>query len=501
MGHAGDDEHEPGDSQAIDKLLAKIAEQEAILKEQQESLNAEDQSDSEPVNKDQETSSDGSVPITPASEAFDHVGHHDAEDDTVKVVRPASDVDELARLKRELDAAKNQIARMDEELVQTRITRQSVDQVLRSPSDASVRAPQVSDRTISQLQETFNASARASAERAQASMERVNSWGAYDDNHSEMSDALPAPHFNRGVGIWGNPPRPNYQGDMMPSPNMQAAPHPPSNWPQDPTRGPYARGPGNNFPPPPPPMSPHLPRPILAPQPQGFVPDLRTMNQMSMFTYEQQQAYRRSQAGQIGRFNGGGPYNQRNLGWGGYPNNLGMSGMSESPSPIPQPIPAGSMYPGSAGYQPTPIGTPLSPTAPEFRFPSGRPNQCNMPVSVNPSGSRLTQLTAAATVVPGADLRLCLRATQLPAHAGAQRERQLELHCRQDHLQQRSAGFHLFATEAQGRHESAEIRDHRGHCSEGLSVDDQSLRELFGAAMLRARHPGSDCRNRQGDSR
>ena len=335
----------------MDSLLATLAQQEAVLLKQQEHLVKRENGNTTRLSKDQETSSEGSLPITPPSEPAEITSS--PEDAGTTQGHDIGDPDEVLRLKQELADAKNKIARMDQELTQSRITKHTLDQVLGSPSEANFHLTEVSEQTISNLQGALNASTRPTRERR-------NSWGVIEEPHREMSGVVPAGPYGSGPGIWGNPQRANPQTEPVAVVNPQAF-GPTMNWNVAPARPHQPPGMGQaSFP-----VQPQPARPIPGSHVVGFGGNMRGMNDISQFPTNQNVRRAQSQMSRAGP-----PFGARPLGWGGYPAGYGHL---ESLGVQTNPYQSGHPFPGtSTGYQPHPIGTPLSPTAPEFTTTAGQ---------------------------------------------------------------------------------------------------------------------------------
>lgn len=102
---------------------------------------------------------------------------------------------ELVRLKQELMAANSKIALQEQELAQTRVIKHTLDQALGPPSEADFGGREITEQTISHLQNAFNASNPAFGQYQEA-------WGSQEDSHSDISDALSAGAYNRARGLW-----------------------------------------------------------------------------------------------------------------------------------------------------------------------------------------------------------------------------------------------------------------------------------------------------------
>lgn len=104
---------------------------------------------------------------------------------------------ELLRLKQELLAANSKIALQEQELAQTRVIKHTLDQALAPPSEADFGSREITEQTISHLQNAFNASSSAFAQFQDA-------WGAQDDSQSDVSDPLSTGAYNRSRALWAH---------------------------------------------------------------------------------------------------------------------------------------------------------------------------------------------------------------------------------------------------------------------------------------------------------
>lgn len=102
---------------------------------------------------------------------------------------------ELVRLKQELMAANSKIALQEQELAQTRVIKHTLDQALGPPSEVDFGGREITEQTISHLQNAFNASNPAFGQYQEA-------WGSQEDSQSDISDALSAGAYNRARGLW-----------------------------------------------------------------------------------------------------------------------------------------------------------------------------------------------------------------------------------------------------------------------------------------------------------
>lgn len=104
---------------------------------------------------------------------------------------------ELLRLRQELLAANSKIAIQEQELAQTRVIKHTLDQALGPPSEADFGSREITEQTISHLQNAFNASSSAFTQFQDA-------WGAQDDSQSDVSDPLSTGAYNRSRALWAH---------------------------------------------------------------------------------------------------------------------------------------------------------------------------------------------------------------------------------------------------------------------------------------------------------
>ncbi|OCK80275.1 ARM repeat-containing protein [Lepidopterella palustris CBS 459.81] len=359
----------------MDSLMARLSEQSTLLNKQAKVMAGTDLDNSNNLNPpagDYDTSSSGSVPITPASDKFITTPTTDPDMSSVM-----SDPVELLRLKQELEAAKNKIARMDQELHASRITKSTLDQAMGTPSEADYHhyKGDITEQTISKLQSALNASTRPNAGRQE-------SWPPQEDTRSETSEALSTAPFNRGQAIWGSGMRPGF-GLSVPPPMPQQYPVPTNSWTANTVRPFY----GSN-------MSHGM-------NPQAFVPvpvqnqqrpssghsrvdnyrggNNQFLNEPTHFPLDQ--SLRR---GMNPPSRPGSAFEPRYNQWTSYPPSIASADGAGGISPTLAPIPLSSMgmYPPAnhLPYQPRPIGsmgTRLSPEAAEFSVDAMAPTPWN----------------------------------------------------------------------------------------------------------------------------
>lgn len=159
------------DSYPMDKLLAKLSEQQATLNHPNAA--AKPGAISYTSFLEHENSS-SSLPITPAADGFPT---------TAPATRPASatidegrlDVNEVLRLKLQLAQAQNQISKLDQELAQSRTS------------------------------EPESTASGSGAGRRSTPASRDGPWPVADDSQSDTSDSMSASAFSRARGIWAQP--------------------------------------------------------------------------------------------------------------------------------------------------------------------------------------------------------------------------------------------------------------------------------------------------------
>ncbi|KAJ5929400.1 hypothetical protein N7454_007248 [Penicillium verhagenii] len=98
----------------------------------------------------------------------------------------------------QLQVANNKIAFQEQELAQTRVIKHTMDQTLGPPSEVEFGGREITEQTISHLQDAFNASKPAFSQFQDA-------WTSQEDSQSDASDALSAVGYNRARGSWNHP--------------------------------------------------------------------------------------------------------------------------------------------------------------------------------------------------------------------------------------------------------------------------------------------------------
>lgn len=343
----------------MDKLLAKLSEQQDALSKQRELLKSSDE-DTTYLHTPEYFSGIGNTIVPPSLESAisNTTPNADISDLAVGGNIDTPSAEEVLRLKLELEAAKGKLARMDQELAQSRITKHTLDQVIGTPSELDFPVgPQTEDGEgqFNNQQQGLKSHGRSHG------ATRDFSWATGDDSRSDTSEALSASGFNRTRAIWGNGPKPSFPG----APPVAAAFQPSealaaSQW-----------------------MDRSFGQPFIDSSVQY------TGNQMNGYRGNRmmpdadvlmaQPATRRN--------NVGARFNNRTSGTYSYAFNAGNGVSYDGYAPVSgynatNSIPgglgasAGLAMPGMStgmysGYQPQPIGTPLSPHAPEFTSATG----------------------------------------------------------------------------------------------------------------------------------
>jgi len=341
MSHDASSSNDEDEANPMDLLLAKLSQQQAVINKQHETLKSvEDISYTRTVEY-VNASSVSSALITPAAGHFESAAPSTGHVTPVDIGNTQPSAEEVLRLKLELEQAKGKIARMDQELTQTRITKHTIEQAIgASEADFSLHQP----NDMGHLHPTLNTLVRPS-------FGRDSSWSGQEDSRSDTSEALSAGGFNRARAIWSN--NGSYLGVM---PGFQG---PPASFPHGAWVG---RGFGQQF----------------TEQSMSFGPSMGNFRGDHLMPDIDSgmgpPGDRRTNNRNNGRFSsrntGGFPYASNNssleglnppsLGYGSV---AGMAGGVAGAMGGPMSIGVGG---SSMDYQRQPIDTPLSPFAPEF---------------------------------------------------------------------------------------------------------------------------------------
>lgn len=256
---------------------------------------------------------------------------------------------ELLRLKQELLAANSRIALQEQELAQTRVIKHTLDQALGPPSEADYGSREITEQTISHLQNAFNASSSAFAQFQDA-------WGAQDDSQSDVSDPLSTGAYNRSRALWAHnePTTDREYGESLSGTSSSTS--------QDPNR---FWGVSNVYPPftGPPSLQSQRPHSGSSVSSCGFYS--RPIGEQMLYPPGPITGARRSVT-QISR--GGSLFPTQSTPWGEFASGSSSEQTAKSPASPKRP-PSTFQQVGLYSvppYPPRPIGSPLSPTASEF---------------------------------------------------------------------------------------------------------------------------------------
>ncbi|KAL2368708.1 hypothetical protein RJ035_007332 [Blastomyces gilchristii] len=330
-----------------DEILAKLSEHQTMLEKQQQILidkHMRSTSQNEGANTSTPHLSSGNSP-----NSGDNTSSKSSGDNVDKV-----DAIEMLRLKQELVAANSRIALQEQELAQTRVIKHTLDQALGPPSEADFGGREITEQTISSLQNAFNSSTRPFNQRQET-------WVTQDDAQSDISDALSAGAYNRARGIW-NSGHPSFVMNAAGTKDTLYREHATLGSPT------ITPDPGRNW-------AGRLSHPGFGGHHPGYAPNQRvlsgpgspTLGFDGRYTAEQAQYLQgpgnRHSSAKLNR--GGSCFPPQNSPWGtfstvapGGPTTRAVSNQHAGPYP--------GIFPGPGQYQPRPIGTPLSPTAAEF---------------------------------------------------------------------------------------------------------------------------------------
>ncbi|KAF2182802.1 ARM repeat-containing protein [Zopfia rhizophila CBS 207.26] len=384
---------EPGShgdqTSVVDELMQRLSEHPAAHQHSNNKMIVAGDMENGNLNppaKDYDTSSSGSVPITPATDKFTTTPTTEPDAHPVLV-----DATELQKLKKELEDARNEVARMNQELHTTHLTKSTLDHAIGQSSEADYNyyKGDVTEQTISQLQNKFNASTRPN-------FCRQESWPLQEDTLSDKSDSLSTKPFVNGQTIWANGAR---QQAVLNNNAQMGQQYPPAmnNWSNDGSRSFY----GANVN-----MGMNINQQGVGPSQAQPRPSTGQSTYRGRNGYLNEPTHFPLEQGYRGGLNSNPPsrpssafepprYNQYN----GYSHPIAPGSGAEGISPTMAPMsmaPMG-MYSSSnamAPYYPRPIGsmgTRLSPEAAEFSVDAMAPTPWNAQVN---SGSSITHAMA-----------------------------------------------------------------------------------------------------------
>ena len=375
----------------MEHLLAKLSEQQALLEKQTSAIAPENDLE---IRYTKQNSSLNLVPLTPESDAFANVP---SNNQTRMNDGAHTSVAEMTRLKKELDAAKDQIARQKQELDQTRVIKQTFDQV-----KVSLAEPGMNLRvdTSGALHNALNPSHRSAGH-------RQDNWNYNDDARSDFSDGASTSILNSAQNIWASPVRAPYNTGLASSVNQQFQ-QPVSTWAPSAGRPWSHRGVGTTLPPLTTTNQHMQQRALSGPVSPVSSNDGRAFNDFNHF-----------QAGGLRRSNTQNVRNPsiftqpRSSGWDIYGNGVGaLDGVNMAVNTNPA-FQSMGLYPASMQYQPRPIGTPLSPTAEEFKAAPPSNNPWNVAVGFSPIILMSSTNFVPEPFISGTNLRFANGASQL----------------------------------------------------------------------------------------
>jgi hypothetical protein len=344
----------------MDKLLAKLSEQTAtISKQHHEAIKSSEDSTSYTRTVEYISSTNSAIPIsvlpiTPVTETYNHSAAGSTRAASVVGDSGSEKGDEVLRLKLEVEAAKVKMARMEQEIAQSKITKHTIDQAMGPVSEADFSiSPEISNPQFTRIQHSLSVGPRPQ-------MTRESSWVGGEDARSDTSDALSAGALNRARNIWGNTGKPGYSGfgSAVPAytqPESLTSGH----WLNRSVGQPFVEGP-----------LPYSGGPMNSFGGDRLPPD-------SDYLMAPPAGRRQGGNNRFGR--GSFPYASSNSSYDGYTpahtpyGSVGGLGGGVAPMTGPMAMSAGMNMGGSmyGSYQPQPIGTPLSPMAPEFTTGTG----------------------------------------------------------------------------------------------------------------------------------
>lgn len=320
----------------MDNLLDKLSEQQALLGKQKKTLS--------PVNDETQQSNVDSS----SSSARPTLGSDDSSNRSQKGKTKKGDVDsiQINRLKKELDDAKDQIARQKHELDQSRVIQHTFTQAMTSSSPSD-------DHTKHDVP--------GNHQTARAVGARQNTWSHNEDARSDFSDAMPSGVLKTGQNKWDQD-GPIFNPSCF---NISYEPFEnqlPSWFQPGSSYGWNSKG-----------IVPPIPQLVVTkPESQhrtysGPASPVSSIDGGLMAEYGQFHSGIGNRRSVTQNARNASIFPQRGNGWDMYTGNVQpLSGpnLGVNPSSTIQPV---GLYPTTGQYQPRPIGTPLSPTAEEFR--------------------------------------------------------------------------------------------------------------------------------------
>ncbi|KAL8712531.1 MAG: hypothetical protein Q9225_006938 [Loekoesia sp. 1 TL-2023] len=352
---------------SYDALLAKLNEHQQVSPSPRDPIEVRSVA---PKEKDQQAkaeSASSSVVMTPADDGPSDGEAQAKEDETIKIGKA-----EMLRLKKELDAAKKQLELQKRELDQNRIIGQTLEQAI-GPSGEDVGANKASNGHKKTARITQQTSFAASQFGGNARPD-LNAF-------STTFEPQPIANYNVPQDIWSAPRPP-----LNLSPTRQQLHQPMAIWGQTAAaaRPINMRATGQGMPPPA--ILPQQPmsqqRILSSPPSPGTIGDGRFVNDFNQF--QPGFGLRRNNLQDPRNEVFGSQQRNNNNGWPVIGNGIGgleamNIGMNSNNA-----YQAMGMYQPAMPYQPRPIGTPLSPTASEFRADEPPSNPWNAAAPSSP---------------------------------------------------------------------------------------------------------------------
>jgi hypothetical protein len=144
---------------------------------------------SERSSPEQYNSSDGSVPLTPATDEFSASPTEMTANSSVLVIEAT----ELQKLRAELQEARNEVSRMNQEMHSQNVARSTMEHLSQSSEADYNYTGDVTEQTLAQLQSKFNASLRTNngwgSEPIRPSFNSNTSFGSQYQTQSRSSNA------------------------------------------------------------------------------------------------------------------------------------------------------------------------------------------------------------------------------------------------------------------------------------------------------------------------
>ncbi|KAL8943785.1 MAG: hypothetical protein Q9211_000868 [Gyalolechia sp. 1 TL-2023] len=351
-------------------LLAKLTEHQRPPPSPQEPIELKTVVTKGKVKEGKGESSSSPIVMTPASEKLSEGERPVGDEDTVRIAKA-----EMVRLTQELQAAKQQLEMQKRELDQNRIIHQTLEQAvgpvgIGPGDDAGANKANNGNKKAANITEQQHTSSFAPS---QLPTPRPN-FSNYFASFEPQSLAS----YNIPQDIWSAPRQP-----LNLSPTRQQFQQPMTIWGQPATAARPVNMRAANQGMPPSAMLPQQPMPqqriLSGPPSPGTIGDGRFVNDFNQ--YHSAFGVRRNNVQDLRNDALDAPQRNNSNGWPVMGNGVGgLEAMNIGMNPN-HAYQAMGMYPPTMPYQPRPIGTPLSPTASEFRTDEPSAGPWNTPVS------------------------------------------------------------------------------------------------------------------------